>query len=362
MPSWQRSITSVPELRPPLRVACIGAGYFSRFHHDAWRRLGAVDLAAICDLDPARAAQAAAASCVARWFTDAAAMLDAVAPDLVDIATPPPTHLPLIALAAQRGIPAIVQKPFCGSLAEAEKAVKIAKAASIPLVVHENFRFQPWYREAHRLLRAGVLGEPYSVTFRLRPGDGNGPRAYLDRQPYFQTMPRFLVHETAIHLIDVFRFLFGEIVSVYADLRRLNPVIAGEDAGYLLFRHADAARSLFDGNRLADHPARDRRLTMGEMVLEGAEASLRLDGNGGLFLRPSGANEERAMLFARSDHGFGGDSVFALQNHVVSHLLQGTPLENTGRDYLANLRIEEASYCSAELGQRVCLPLPVEGP
>ena len=35
--------------------------------------------------------------------------------------------------------------------------------------------------------------------------------AYLERQPYFQTMPRFLVHETAIHLVDVFRFLLGEI-------------------------------------------------------------------------------------------------------------------------------------------------------
>ena len=30
-------------------------------------------------------------------------------------------------------------------------------------------------------------------------GDGQGPRAYLDRQPYFQQMPRFLIHETAIH-------------------------------------------------------------------------------------------------------------------------------------------------------------------
>ena len=49
------------------------------------------------------------------------------------------------------------------------------------------------------------------VAFRLRPGDGQGPRAYLDRQPYFQTMPRLLVVETAIHWIDTFRFLMGEV-------------------------------------------------------------------------------------------------------------------------------------------------------
>ena len=86
------------------------------------------------------------------------------------------------------------------------------------LVVHENFRWQPWYREAHRLIRDGVLGKLHSVAFRLRPGDGQGPRAYLERQPYFQKMPRLLVHETAIHWIDTFRFLMGEITAVYASL------------------------------------------------------------------------------------------------------------------------------------------------
>ena len=66
-------------------------------------------------------------------------------------------------------------------------------------------------------------------------GDGWGDNAYLDRQPYFQTMPRLLVVETAIHWIDTFRFLFGEVDAVYARLRRINPAIAGEDAGLICF-------------------------------------------------------------------------------------------------------------------------------
>ena len=46
-------------------------------------------------------------------------------------------------------------------------------------------------------------------------------------------MEKFLVHETAIHLIDVFRFLLGEEPSaVYAALRRLNPAIKGEVNSY----------------------------------------------------------------------------------------------------------------------------------
>ena len=67
----------------------------------------------------------------------------------------------------------------------------------------------------------------------MRPGDGQCPRAYLDRQPYFQEMPRFFVFETGVHMIDVFRFLLGEVTGVFARLRRLNPAIRGEDAGLI---------------------------------------------------------------------------------------------------------------------------------
>ena len=148
----------------------------------------------------------------------------------------------------------------------------LAEAANVPLIVHENFRFQPWHRQTRMMLDEGTLGEVYQISFRMRPGDGQGPDAYLERQPYFQTMERFLVHETAIHFVDVFRYLMGEVVSVYADLTRFNPAIKGEDSGYIVFQFRSGAKGLFDGNRLVDHVAGNRRLTMGDMLIEGAEA------------------------------------------------------------------------------------------
>ncbi|MEO1093255.1 MAG: Gfo/Idh/MocA family oxidoreductase, partial [Pseudomonadota bacterium] len=173
----------------------------------------------------------------------------------------------------------------------------------------ENFRFQPWFRECRKQIDAGALGQVYELAFRLRPGDGQGPRAYLDRQPYFQEMERFLLHETAVHLFDVFRFLLGEVEAVFADLRRLNPAIAGEDAGLVILRFASGSRALFDGNRLADHAAENRRLTMGEMQIDGAKANLRLDGYGRLFLRAHSSNQEDEMAYAWEDRGYGGDCV-----------------------------------------------------
>ena len=210
----------------------------------------------------------------------------------------------------------------------------------------------PWYREARRLLDAGALGSPHGIAFRLRSGDGQGPDAYLDRQPYFQTMERFLIHETGIHFIDTFRFLMGEVSAVTANLRRRNPAIAGEDAGIVMFEFADGTTGLFDGNRLNDHAARNCRLTMGEMHLEGSAGVLRLDGDGGLWMKPHGGIEKR-VDYAWSDQGFGGDCVYALQAHVIRHLRDGTPIENAGSDYLVNLRIEEAIYVSAAEGRRI---------
>lgn len=331
-----------------LRVATIGAGYFAKYHHDAWTRIDEAELIAICDRDEAKAQAAANAAGASSVHTDPLAMLDAIAIDLLDIATPPSTHLAMIELAAAHKLPAICQKAFCRSRDEALEATEIAEAAGITLVVHENFRFQPWHRKMKAMIERGDLGEIIHASFRLRPGDGRGREAYLDRQPYFQTMERFLIHETGIHFIDTFRYLFGEVDAVSARLARLNPAIKGEDAGIVLFDFAGGPRVLFDGNRLLDHAADNCRLTMGEMLIEGTRASLRLDGWGRLFLRPFGDRDESEITYAWNARGFAGDSVHSLQQHVVDHMLQGAPLQNSARDYLINLAIEEAVYRSSK--------------
>jgi predicted dehydrogenase len=325
-----------------LRVAGVGAGYFSQFHLAGWRALAdRVELVGWCDRDASKLRNVGAPG-----FSSMGEMLDRTSPDVLDIVTPPETHLELVHAAAERRIPMICQKPLAPTYAEAVALVEAAEQAGVTLVVHENFRWQPWYREARRLIDQGKLGKLHSVAFRLRPGDGQGPRAYLDRQPYFQKMPRFLVHETAIHWIDTFRFLMGEVRAVSACLRRINPAIAGEDAGYIVFAFEGGATGLFDGNRLNDHVASNPRRTMGEMWLEGSAGVLRLDGEGRLWWKPHREPELKHRYDRGPEDSFGGGACQALQAHVVSHFLEKTGIENAGRAYLANLRVEEAVYRS----------------
>ncbi len=332
-----------------LRVACLGAGYFAQFHYEAWRRIPRIRLVGACDRDREKAKATGLTA-----FSDLASMLKMAKPDLLDIITPPPTHFDAIRQAIDNGVKTIIcQKPFCTSLEEAEHATTLAEAACVRIVIHENFRFQPWYRAIMQALEKKLLGELLQVTFRLRTGDGQGPEAYLDRQPYFQEMPELLIHETGVHWIDTFRYLLGEPEAVYADLRRLNPAIKGEDAGYFIFDYAGGVRALFDGNRLLDHSAENCRTTLGEALVEGTKGTLTLSGDGSVRLRHFGDREETLLLAARNWEGFGGDCVKNLISHVVDGVLDGTPLENEARDYLKVIEMERAIYLSDRLGQKI---------
>jgi predicted dehydrogenase len=337
----------------PARVVVVGAGYFAAFHLQGWQDAGA-QVVGLADLDADRARTLARRFGVAAAHDTLTPLLE-LRPTLVDVVLPPQAQGPVVRQALAAGVPVVCQKPFGTTYADARALADEAAARKLPLVVHENFRFMPWFRECRRLIDRGFLGRVHSVSFRLRPGDGQGPRAYLDRQPSFQTMPRLLVRETAVHHIDTFRYLCGEVRAVTARLRRLNPVIAGEDAAVIVFEFDDERQGLFDGNRLNEHPAADQRRTMGEMWLEGEAGVLRLDGDAHLWFKPHGQPErERAYDAGPVDRVFGG-AVGALQAHVLAHLAHGAPLENAAQDYLANLRVQAAVYHSHAHGRRVLL-------
>lgn len=333
----------------PLTAAVLGAGYFAGFHHEAWDRLEGVTLVGVANRTVAKAEATGFPA-----FGSLNELFEKVGvPDIVDVATAPETHVDAVGDAIAAGCRMIVcQKPFCRDIGEARALTERAGAAGATLVVHENFRWQPWFRVIKAAIDRGDIGKPLQGTFRLRPGDGQGPNAYLDRQPYFQKMPKFLVHETAVHYIDTFRFLFGPAHSVYADLRRLNPVISGEDAGYILLDHGEGVRTILDGNRHLDHRAENLRMTMGEGLIEGTEGTLSLFGDGSVRLRKFLALDDTELMAPYVGHPFGGDCVFRLCEHVVKHLRGEAELENRADDYLKVLEIENAVYQSAETGCR----------
>src|SRR5581483_12269141 len=141
-----------------LRGVAVGAGYFSQYHFDAWQRIEQAEIAALCGLDAAQASEAAGKFHIPRTHGDVAVMLDREQPDFVDIITPPGSHWELVQLAAKRGVHILCQKPLAPTMEEARAIVDSAAKAGVRLMVHDNFRFQPWHREAKKLLDQGAIG------------------------------------------------------------------------------------------------------------------------------------------------------------------------------------------------------------
>jgi D-apiose dehydrogenase len=321
-----------------MRGALIGCGFFGQIQLEAWRRMPEVEIAAACDPDLERAGASAP-----RAYASAEELLDKeTGLDFVDIATRPETHLELVRLASSRGIPMICQKPMAPGWLEAVLMVEAAEQAGVRLIIHENWRWQPWYRVLRRKIAEGAAGQPLTYRFRVRKRDGLGPHAY-PAQPYFREMPRLLIYETLVHHLDTARFLFGELKSVFARHRRINDRISGEDQAILLTTHEDGLLGLIDGHRFQepDTPV------LGDTVVEGDDGVLTVTPSGSVLL-----NGE-TLWTNDCQEGYRGDSVRAAQQHYLECLRSGEPSESEGTAYLKTVRAVEAAYESAAEGRLV---------
>jgi D-apiose dehydrogenase len=357
----------------PMNGVLIGAGFFAQFQAEAWKRLEGrlpsrpdgsgtdgdsaagkppLQLAAVVDSAPGKARAFADQYGIPSAYESVDAALEAEQPDFVDIATRPESHLALTRTAAQRGVHVICQKPMAPAWEDCLAMCDACEQAGVRLLIHENWRWQPWYRETKRIIEAGTLGRVFQVTFLWRTGDGKGDKPY-PAQPYFKDMPRLLVFETLVHILDTYRYLFGEITGVYCQNRRLNPVIAGEDQSLIQVMFADGRLGLIDANRISGPmPA---PVAMGTLVVIGDQATLRMSPDGRLWLSEAG-QAETALPFAPPTDGYKGDSVYATQAHLLESLRTGRSSESDGRDYLRTVALVEACYRSAEQG-RVVAPV-----
>lgn len=329
-----------------LRGVSVGAGYFSRFQHEAWSRIPEIEMVAVCDLveDKARAVQQQFG--IANRYTCWTEMLDCEKPDFFDIITPPATHEEMCAYASRRGIHLICQKPLAPTMEEATRIVETAQGAGVRLMVHENFRWQPWYRKIKEIQTTGTIGEFTHIHVLTRLGDGWGERAYLDRQPFFRDYPRLLIYETGVHFIDTFRYLLGEVTEVYAHLRRLNSVIRGEDTGQLFLGFESGATAIWDANRYNETEAPNPRFTFGELRVDGTGGHLTLDSEANIRVKQLGEPGWN-LDYPRENRNFSGDCVYALQRHFVDCMLSGREFESSGREYLKTLEVVFAAYASS---------------
>src|SRR5438270_4713370 len=153
-----------------LKGVALGAGYFAPFQYEAWTRIPVVEIAAIYNRTEEKARAIMSQYGVPRYYGDWRAMIDKERPDFVDIITPPETHQEICDYAARRGVHIICQKPLAPTLEASRRIVESAEAAGVRFMVHENFRWQPWYRAVKEIQNVGTIGDFTHIHFLMRLG------------------------------------------------------------------------------------------------------------------------------------------------------------------------------------------------
>jgi predicted dehydrogenase len=328
-----------------LKGGLIGCGFFAHNHLHAWQEIDGVAITALCDRDEGRLKEAGQKFGVSRLYTDAAQMIARESLDFVDIATTVVTHLSLVELAASAGLPVICQKPFAESLTNARAMVDACERAGVPLMVHENFRWQAPIRAVQDVLESGRIGEVFwgRVSFRSAYDVFSG-------QPYLATSDRFIIEDLGIHILDIARFLFGDVSRLSAATRRVNPKITGEDVATILMIHESGTHSICDCSYAT--ALEEELFPQTLLEIDGSRGTIRLSADYELTVHSDGVTEKQTVAprlhdwASRPWHNI-QESVHNIQKHWVACLTSQQVPETSGQDNLKTMALVIAAYQSA---------------
>lgn len=219
-----------------LRVGLVGAGGIGRTHLASYERVREARIVAVTDINE-EIARSAAQQVGADAFRSVEEMLEQCELDVVDICTPPVSHLEAALPAIERGLHVLCEKPLAHHPDAARKMVHAAASKGVKLMTAFCHRFHPPVVALKRLIDAGELGEV--VMFRNRfagPFKGVEERWFSDKE----VAGGGVLMDTSVHSIDLFRFLVGEVARVAAVTRQTNPAIGEvEDTAIALLSTSD---------------------------------------------------------------------------------------------------------------------------
>jgi predicted dehydrogenase len=225
---------------PQLNIAVAGAGVIGRAHIDVIAQSSRCRLSAIAD--PSEAAQALAQAHGVPWFSTLDALLAAVSPDGVVLATPNAMHVPQALQCIAAGVPVLVEKPIAHTVADARKLVQATQAHQAKVLIGHHRAHSPLIRQAKAVIDDGRLGRLVSVVgsaMFYKPDD------YFTQAPWRREVGGGPILINLIHEIHNLRMLCGEITQVQAMTSNAVRGFAVEDTASITFRFASGVLASF---------------------------------------------------------------------------------------------------------------------
>ncbi len=217
---------------PEIGVGMLGYAFMGKAHSNAFKKIPYMmypppaipKLAAICGRNEAATRAAAVRFGYDRYYTDWRDMLADDRVQLFDNGGPNDAHAEPSIAAAQAGKHILCEKPLARTAEEAKTMLDAVQKAGVKHMVAFNYRFVPAIRQMRKLIESGALGRIYH--FRA---------AYLQEwiMPHYN-MPMIwrltkdvagsgALGDLGAHVIDLGRYLVGEVDSVSAMTRTFIP-------------------------------------------------------------------------------------------------------------------------------------------
>jgi predicted dehydrogenase len=196
----------------PFRLGIVGAGRLSsRRIYPCLHAIEEVVLAAVCDLDEARARRNARKFGGERVFTDHRRMLAEADLDGVVVCVAPQAHEALAVEVMEAGLPVYTEKPPAVSAAGARRMLEVSRRTGKLCMTAFKKRYAPAYVAARAIVQGPDFGPPHLLSIDYASGpyrnDPENPRSW------------FLL-DFGLHIVDLSRFLFGEVAEVFAFQRQ----------------------------------------------------------------------------------------------------------------------------------------------
>jgi scyllo-inositol 2-dehydrogenase (NADP+) len=342
-----------------LRTALIGYGTAGAvFHAPLIAAVDGLALTAVVTSNPTRREHLRRAHPDATLLASPAEIwADKTSYDLVVVASPNGTHVPLARAAVDARLPVVVDKPLAGRASDARALVAHAEAHRVPLTVFQNRRWDGDFRTMRRLLTAGAVGHPLRLESRF---DRWRPAVAVDawKESADPADAGGILLDLGSHLVDQALVLLGPVRSVYAELDTRRPGAKVEDDVFLALHHLSGARSHLWASALAGQLAPRFRLlgNAGAYVTWGMdpqEAALRAGhrpGSPGWGDRPAGEWGQVGAGDAVRPHRTLSGEWTRFYAGVVTALTTQAPMPVDPRDAVRVLTLLDAARRSASAG------------
>lgn len=331
----------------PLRFAVFGSGFWATYQLSAWGEVPGAECVALCDRVRAKAEALAARLGVPNVYDDPEQLLTEQKPDFIDIITDVDSHPPLVQMAARHGVGAICQKPLAPRLADAEAMVAACREAGVPLLVHENWRWQTPFRELKKVLDSGVIGDVFRARIDMVSGF-----PVCTNQPFLADLEQFVLTDMGSHTLDASRFLFGEPRTLYCRTHRTLPNLKGENVATVMMSMNDGRTTVLCQMGYAENPLERECFPETLVFIEGSLGSIEL--SPGFWLRvttKAGTLSRKASPpvypWANPAYAVVHSSLVPCNADLLRHLRGEGTAETTGDDNLKTARLVFAAYDSA---------------